>query len=241
MQQSLQSQVVLVTGANGGLGQEFVEQALARGASRVYAASRRPWEWADDRVVPLQMDITDQEQVRLAAATVTDVDMVVNNAGVLLADDASLLTDAEDVLRTTLETNLFGSLRVARAFAPALARSERGTLVNILSAASWINVPTAYAVSKAAMWSASNALRLELRPQGTEVVALHVGMVDTPMSAHADVVKASPASVVTQTYDGVADGAWEILADEFTRDLKRKLGGPIEHLYGEKPRLDTMH
>jgi NAD(P)-dependent dehydrogenase (short-subunit alcohol dehydrogenase family) len=229
MSQSLNGRIVLVTGANGGLGEPFVRQALDRGAAKVYAAARSPKEWGDPRIEPLALDVTDMDQVARAAETASDVDLVVNNAAIAPAGDR--LTGPEDELRRIFETNVFGNLRVANAFAPVLAANGGGTLLNILSAAAWLPLPTGYAVSKAAMWSATNALRLELRGQGTHVVGLLVGMVDTPMSADWDVPKVTPRSVVDQAYDGVADGAFEVLADDDTRGLKSALGTPAEQLY----------
>ena len=235
MDQTLNGRTVLVTGANGGLGEQFVQQALARGARAVYAAARTPRSWDDPRVRPLTLDLTDPGSVTGAAATATDVDLVVNNAGIAPAGDS--ITGPEDELRRVFETNFFGNLRVATAFAPVLAANGGGTLLNILSAAAWINVPTGYAASKAAMWSATNALRVELRGQGTQVVGLLVGMVDTPMSERWTVPKVSPASVVAQAYDGVAEGALEVLTDEPTRELKSRLNTRGEELY---PWLDQV-
>jgi NAD(P)-dependent dehydrogenase (short-subunit alcohol dehydrogenase family) len=235
MDTSLDGRIVLVTGANGGLGEQFVHQALDRGATRVYAAARNPRRWDDPRVQPLLLDITDPASVAAAAATAPDVDLVVNNAGIAPAGDS--ISGPEDDLRRVFETNFFGNLRVATAFGPVLARNGGGTLLNVLSAAAWINVPTGYAASKAALWSATNALRVELRGQGTQVVGLLVGMVDTPMSARWDVPKVSAGSVVAQAYDGVADGSIEVLADEPTRELKSRLSTPAEELY---PWLDEV-
>ena len=229
MNASLDGRTVLVTGANGGLGEEFVQQALDRGARRVHAATRTPRTWTDSRVTPLALDITDPDAVARAAAAAHDVDLVVNNAGIAPAGDS--IAGPEDELRRVFDTNFFGTLRVATVFAPVLAANGGGTLLNVLSAASWLSVPTGYAASKAAMWSATNALRVQLRGQGTQVVGLLVGMVDTPMSASWDVPKVSAAGVVAQAYDGVVAGALEVLADEPTRDLKSRLSAPAEELY----------
>ena len=226
---SLQHRTVLVTGANGGLGEQFVTQALERGAVKIYAAARAPKEWADDRVVPLTLDITDPDAVARAVIAAPDVDLVVNNAAIAPAGDS--IAGPEDDLRRVLETNFFGNLRIANAFSPVLARNGGGTLLNVLSTAAWISVPTAYAASKAAMWSATNALRLQLGRQGTQVTGLLVGMVDTAMSSRWDVPKVSPESVVAQAYDGVAAGALEVLADDTTRGLKSQLNLPAEQLY----------
>jgi NAD(P)-dependent dehydrogenase (short-subunit alcohol dehydrogenase family) len=226
---------VLVTGANGGLGQQFVRQALDRGAAKVYAAARTPRQWDDPRIQALRLDLTDPDGAARAAQDAPDVDLLVNNAAIAPADD--FLSGPEDEIRRIFETNFFGTLRVANAFAPALAATGGGTILTILSSASWINLPTGYAASKAAMWSATNGLRAQLRGQGTQVTALLVGMIDTPMSARWDVPKVSAESVVAQAYDGVAAGAIEVLADEQTRDLKSRLGMKAEEFY---PWLDEQ-
>ena len=229
MNQILEGRTVLVTGANGGLGEQFVLQALERGASKVYAAARTLKLWKDPRVQAMSLDITVPEDVAHAVAAAPDVDLLINNAGIAPGGDS--ISGPEDELRQIFETNFFGTLRVANAFTPVLAENGGGTLLNILSAASWISVPTGYAASKAAMWSATNALRARLRGQGTQVIGLLVGMVDTPMSARWDVPKVSAASVVAQAYAGVADGSIEVLADESTRDLKSRMSMKAEDFY----------
>lgn len=226
---SLHGRTVLVTGANGGFGQQFVLQALGRGASKVYAAARRPRDWADARIQPLALDITDADAVRNAVLEAPDVDLLINNAAI--APPADTLFGPEDEARRIFETNFFGTLRVANGFAPVLAANGGGTMLNILSSAVWISMPTVYAASKAAMWSATNGLRFALRAQGTQVVGLHVGLVDTPMTAHFDMPKSSPADVVAQAYDGIATGDIEVLADDVTRDLKSRLGVKAEEFY----------
>ncbi|WP_436535985.1 SDR family oxidoreductase [Actinoplanes sp. HUAS TT8] len=231
----MNGRTVLVTGANGGLGEQFVQQALNRGAARVYAAARTPRSWADPRVRPLTLDLTSVDDAARAAQAAPDVDLLINNAAIAPAGDS--ISGPEEELRRTFETNFFGTLRVARAFTPVLAANGGGALINILSSAAWINVPTGYAASKAAMWSATNALRFELRAQGTQVVALLVGMIDTPMSARWDVPKVSPADVVAQAYDAIANGSIEVLADDQTRYLKSRLNTPAEELY---PWLDEQ-
>ena len=233
--QSLEGRHVLVTGANGGLGEQFVAQALERGATKVYAAARSPRDWDDPRVESLDLDLTDPHAPDRAAATAPDVDLLINNAAIAPAGDS--ISGPEDELRRIFETNFFGTLRVSNAFAPVLAANGGGTLINILSAAAWVSMPTGYAASKAAMWSATNALRIQLRGQGTQVVGLLVGMIDTPMTAGWEVPKVSPASVVAQAYDAVGDGSLEVLADEVTRDLKSRLNTPGEELY---PWLDEQ-
>jgi NAD(P)-dependent dehydrogenase (short-subunit alcohol dehydrogenase family) len=233
--QSLEGRHVLVTGANGGLGEQFVAQALERGAAKVYAAARSTRDWDDPRVESLDLDLNDPDAPARAAAVASDVDLLINNAAIAPAGDS--ISGPEDELRRIFETNFFGTLRVSNAFAPVLAANGGGTLINILSAAAWVSMPTGYAASKAAMWSATNALRIQLRGQGTHVVGLLVGMIDTPMTAGWEVPKVTPASVVAQAYDAVGDGSLEVLADDVTRDLKSRLNTRGEELY---PWLDEQ-
>jgi NAD(P)-dependent dehydrogenase (short-subunit alcohol dehydrogenase family) len=233
--QPLDGRTVLVTGANGGLGEQFVRQALERGAAKVYAAARTPKHWQDPRVEPLRLDLTDPDDAARAALAAPDVDLLVNNAAI--APEGDSIAGPEEELRRIFETNFFGTLRVAKAFTPVLAARGGGSLLNVLSAAAWVTMPTGYAASKAAMWSATNALRTELRGQGTQVIGLLVGMIDTPMSARWDVPKVTAASVVAQAYDAVADGSIEVLADEPTRDLKSRMSTKAEELY---PWLDEQ-
>ena len=229
MEKSLDGRTVLVTGANGGLGEQFVKEALERGARKVYAAARNPRDWNDDRIAALQLDITDQKSVANAAASAKDVDLLVNNAAVAPAGDS--LSGPEDQLRQIFETNFFGNLRMANAFAPILAANGGGTIVNVLSAAAWIGIGTGYSVSKAAMWSATNGLRFQLQGQNTQVIGLLVGMIDTAMASRWDVPKVSPQSVVAQTYDGVVEGAMEVLADDSARGLRSMMGQKGEEYY----------
>lgn len=226
---SLEGRTVLVTGANGGLGGQFVERALARGATKVYAAARSPKSWDDPRIESLALDITNPDDIARAVLAAPDVDLLINNAGIAPAGDSIAGPTAE--LRRIFETNFFGTLAVSNAFAPVLAANGGGTLLNILSLAAWISVPTGYAASKAAMWSATNALRAALDSQGTQVVGLLVGMVDTPMSSRWDIPKVSAESVVDKAYDGIAAGLIEILADEMTQGIKLQLSTKAEDFY----------
>ncbi|SMQ71387.1 SDR family oxidoreductase [Agreia sp. VKM Ac-1783] len=220
--------VVLVTGANGGLGREFVTQALERGAIKVYASARTPRDWEDARMVPLTLDVTDEDSVRAAAAVASDTTVVINNAGV--AGDVPMLGSSE-ALRRVFETNFFGAVSVAREFAGVLGRNGGGVLVDVHSALSWLGVAGAYSASKAAFWSATNSLRLELAPQGTHVVGLHLGYADTPMTEGVTALKADPADIVARAYDGVAAGEFEILADDTSVQVKAGLSAPLEALY----------
>ncbi len=223
----LAHQIVLVTGANRGIGREFVRQLLDRGVAKVYAAARDPQTVVvdDPRVVPLQLDVTDAGSVARAAETAQDVSVVVNNAGI--ARGASVLDSDTATLRGELETNLFGTLAVASAFADRLVQRS-GVVVNIASVASWLPMSGTYGVSKAAVWSATDSMRLELGPRGVQVVGVHVGYVDTDMTAGIDAAKSSPADVVQQVLDGVEKGEVEILADDITRAVRAALHQPIE-------------
>lgn len=229
MMRSLEGRTVLITGANGGLGAQFVQQAIERGAAKVYAAARSPKRWEDGRIETLVLDINNPADIAQAVLLASDVDLLINNAGIAPAGDA-IGGPAQD-LRSVFETNFFGPLAVANAFAPVLAANGGGTMLNILSSAAWISVPTGYAAAKAAMWSATNGLRLALEAQQTQVVGLLVGMIDTPMSARWDVPKVSAESVVTKAYDGIAAGLIEILADDMTQGLKQQLGTKAEEFY----------
>jgi NAD(P)-dependent dehydrogenase (short-subunit alcohol dehydrogenase family) len=225
---TLDGAVVLVTGANGGLGTHFVRQALERGAAKVYAAARNPRDWGDDRVVPLVLDVTSPESVALAADLARDVSVVINNAGA--ANGSSLLGDDLGAARDLFETNFWGALAVTNAFASALEASG-GTVLNVLSVLSWLGIGDAYSATKAALWQATNTQRIRLAPAGVHVVGLHLGYADTPMTTGVDAPKLDPADVVRSAYDGIEAGAWEILADELSGRVKAGLAAPIETLY----------
>jgi NAD(P)-dependent dehydrogenase (short-subunit alcohol dehydrogenase family) len=227
----LNGSAVLVTGANGGLGTEFVLQALERGATKVYATARRPHDWDDPRIVPLTLDVNDRSSIDAALDEASDVDVVINNSG--LASSASLLTGDEAELRSVMETNFWGALAVARAFAPQLVNSEHGVLLNVLSSASWHGRQNAYSASKAALWAATNAMRLELDGRGVQVVALHLGYARTRMTEGVDAEMMDPGEVVRVAYDGIVGGSTEILADEYSRRAKARVAGSIEDAYPE--------
>ncbi|MET4094440.1 SDR family oxidoreductase [Arthrobacter sp. UYCu712] len=192
---SLTGAVVLVTGAIGGTGTHFVHDALARGAAKVYATARTPKTWDDDRIVPLTLDVTDPVSIQSAADAASDVTVLINNAGAN-PPSSSLLDITEADLRQNMETNFFGPVFLARAFAPILAAAPNSVLVDVHSVASWYAFGGVYSASKAALWSATNSFRLELAPQGVHVVGVHMGYVDTAMAAHAGGPKMIPADLV---------------------------------------------
>jgi NAD(P)-dependent dehydrogenase (short-subunit alcohol dehydrogenase family) len=221
--------VALVTGGHRGFGRALVDELLARGASKVYATSRSPQPRRHDRIVPLILDVTDAASVAAAADAARDVSIVVNNAGIALG--TPVLEAPIDRMREELETNLFGTIRVARAFAPVLAGVPHSALVNVLSVLSWFSSGTGYDVSEAAAWSATNSIRVRLRHQGTTVIALHVAYMDTDMTGGVQAPKADPRDIARQAVDASESGALEVLADETTRTVKAKLSEDIGALY----------
>jgi len=235
MTTSLHNAVVFVTGANGGLGLEFVNQSLERGAAKVYATARTPRTWDDSRIVPLTLDVTNQESIDAAVAAASDTTIVINNAGIYSHVDS--LTDGNiDDIRRMFEVNFFGAIQVTRGFAPILGANGGGAFVNVHSVLSWLGIAGSYSAAKAAIWSASNSFRTELAPQGTHVLGLHIGYTDTPMTAGLDVPKNTPATVVADTFDGLEAGAYEVLGDEVSANVKAALSGPIEDLYPQLAR-----
>jgi NAD(P)-dependent dehydrogenase (short-subunit alcohol dehydrogenase family) len=223
---SLAGQTVLVTGANRGMGGEYVAQLLDHGVTKVYAAARDPRtvDAADPRVVPLWLDVTDATSVAEAAVAASDVSVLINNAGILRG--ASVLDPDTSNLREQMETNLFGPLAMASAFADRIAQRS-GAIVNVASVLAWLPVGASYGVTKAAMWSATDSMRLELAPRGVQVVGVYVGLVDTDMASFADSSKSDPAHVVRQVLDGIEAGVDEVLADEMTREARAGLNKPI--------------
>lgn len=224
--------VALVTGANRGLGAAFCRALLEQGASKVYAGARDTESIKIEGVIPVQLDITSPEQVAAAAALCSDVTLLVNNAGISTGTSV-LAADALDGGRREFETNVFGTHAVSQAIAPALAANGGGAIVNVLSVLSWLGMPGGawYCAAKAASWSLSNSLRVELLPQNIQVVALHVGYMDTDMTAGIDAPKASPADVVAQTLAGLEAGAFEVLADDSSRYVRSVLSSDLGALY----------
>lgn len=229
----VEGSVALVTGASRGLGAVFTRTLLERGATRVYAAARNPSAVAAmPGVVPLRLDVTHPDEVSAAAAACQDVTLVVNNAG--LATGATALGErALEDGRREMETNVFGLLAVSRAFAPVLATNGGGALVNVLSVLSWVTFPSAplYAATKAAAWSLTNGLRLALKPQGTLVVGVHCGFIDTDMSAGIEAPKTSPEVVVARTLEALEAGHNEVLVDDLSRTVRAALSGDLANLY----------
>jgi NAD(P)-dependent dehydrogenase (short-subunit alcohol dehydrogenase family) len=220
---ALAERAVIVTGANRGMGREYVGQLLDRGARRVYAAARdlRAIDITDSRVVPLQLDVTDAASVAAAVEVAADVSVLINNAGITRG--VSVLNRDTSALRAELETNLFGPLAMASAFANQISEQD-GAIVNVASVLAWSPLGASYSVSKAALWIATDSMRLELIPRSVQVVGVYVGLVDTDMASFSDRPKSAAADVVRQVLDGVESGADEVLADDFTRQVRAQLG-----------------
>jgi NAD(P)-dependent dehydrogenase (short-subunit alcohol dehydrogenase family) len=227
---SLNGAVVLVTGANGGIGTHFVREALARGAAKVYATARTPRQWDDNRIVPLTLDVTDAASIRAALAAAQDVTVLINNAGASVSTPG-ILAHTDDEIRRNVETNFLGPLFLARAFAPVLSIKDNAAIIDIHSALAWWAVAGIYSATKAALWSATNSLRLELRPAGVQVLGVHVGYVDTPMAAQATDPKVDPADLVASVFDALEAGEHEVLADQTSVQLKAALSAPLESVY----------
>jgi NAD(P)-dependent dehydrogenase (short-subunit alcohol dehydrogenase family) len=220
----------LVTGANRGLGRQLAVELRDRDA-RVYATARDPRAVDLAGVTPIALDVTDPASVAAAAQAARGVSILVNNAGSFTG--SSLLTGDLAAIHREMDTHFFGTLAVTRAFAPQLAARGRSAVLNILSVLSWLSVPRsgAYSAAKAAQWSLTNALRLELAPQGTQVTALHVGEMDTDMTRHLDVPKSDPAVIAKLAIDGIAAGDAEIIADEKSRRVLAGLSAGVAGLY----------
>ncbi|MES2510055.1 MAG: SDR family oxidoreductase [Pseudomonadota bacterium] len=218
----IENSVVLVTGANRGIGEAFVRELLARGARKVYAGARDPASvTAGAGVQVLRLDVNKAGDVTSAAALASDVTLVINNAGIA-QPGGFLADDSEDVARRIFETNFFSVLRISKAFSPVLKANGGGALLNVLSVASWVNGGelAAYSASKSAAWSLTNALRNELAAQKTQVLGLHMAYVDTDLTRGFDVPKTSPAEIVSRALDGLEAGLDEVLADDLTRQVK---------------------
>lgn len=226
----ISSCTALVTGANRGLGSRFATELLRRGA-KVYGGARNPDSVAIDGVIPVALDVTDPVSVAAAVEAAGDVTLLINNAGI--ATDTDLLTGDLDGARRELDTNYFGTLSVTRAFAPVIEGNGGGGVLNVLSVLSWLSIPESagYCASKSAAWSMTNALRVQLAGKGIRVTALHVGLMDTDMTAGMEGQKTDPADVATQAVDGIAAGAYEVLADEISRNVQAGLAGGVTALY----------
>jgi NAD(P)-dependent dehydrogenase (short-subunit alcohol dehydrogenase family) len=227
------NQIALVTGANRGIGRQFVLELLHRGAAKVYATARRPetLDFDDDRVVPVRLDLLDHGSVVAAAAAAPDVSLLVNNAGI--STGAALVTGDLDDIHREMDTHFWGTLDVIRAFAPVLASQGGGAIVTVLSALSWFSASGvgAYASAKAAEWNMTNGVRLELAGQGTFVQGVLLGAADTDITSGYDGPKIDARQVPRASFDGLAAGAIEVVVDEWTAMVKASLSADPRPFY----------
>lgn len=225
---AVQGKVVVVTGGRRGLGAALVDEVLARGAAKVYSTARTAFTDERPQVVTHALEVTSADSVAALARLAGDAEIVFNNAGILLP--GTLLTGDFADITDTFDINVFGPLRVARAFAPILAAHGGGALVNMHSVLSWLAGAGAYGASKAAAWSVTNSLRAELAAQHTQVVGVHAGLIDTEMAADIAGPRVTAADVARRIVDGLEAGAAEVLADDVTVGVKSALSGPVENL-----------
>jgi NAD(P)-dependent dehydrogenase (short-subunit alcohol dehydrogenase family) len=209
--------VALVTGSNRGLGRAYCEGLLQAGAAKVYAAARDPSKigLCDSRIVPIALDVTSPADVVSAARSCQDISLLINNAGVL-RNSPMLGTEAEAAARQEMDINYFGALAMVQQFAPVLAKNGGGAILNVLSVASWIASPfmATYCASKAAAEVLTDAIRVQLRSQRTQVAGVYAGYIDTDMSAHVTQPKASPSQIVERSLAGLEAGVDRIFADD---------------------------
>jgi NAD(P)-dependent dehydrogenase (short-subunit alcohol dehydrogenase family) len=234
----IQGAVALVTGANRGIGKSFVQALLERGAAKVYAGARDPAtvDVTDDRVRPVRLDVTDPSRIAELGEELADVRLVVNNAGI--ARPGSPLGVSLDDARAELDVNYFGLIAMTQAFGSVLAANGGGAFVNVLSVPSWVGSATlpTYAASKSAAWSFTNAARIQLERQNTQVVGVHVGYVDTDLTAGLDGEKTAPAVVAAAGLDAVESEAPEAVVDDVSRQVKAGLSNDQQLIYPQLAR-----
>jgi NAD(P)-dependent dehydrogenase (short-subunit alcohol dehydrogenase family) len=228
----IQNSVALVTGANRGFGRHLAAELLSRGAKKVYAGARNPSTVDLPGVVPLQLDITDPASVEAAAKAAPDATLLINNAGI--SNHVALIDSDMAEIRLEMETNLFGTLDVTRAFAPVLAENGGGAILNVLSVLSWQHHPAygAYCLAKAAGWAMTNVIRQELAGARIDVTGLMVGYMDTDMADYVDPSnKADPAVVARLALDGVQARALEVIGDDKAINALAGLSGGADQMY----------
>lgn len=221
----IENSVALVTGANRGLGLAIAKALQARGVGKLYAAARDPARITLDGVVPVRLDITDPSQVSEAARACPDVNLLINNAGIL-RPGRLLTAPGIEAARQQFDTHFFGTASMCTAFAPLLAAGGGGAIVNVLSVLSWLNMSQigGYCASKSAEWALTNAVRNELRKQGTQVLAVHAAFIDTDMAGGVQAPKTAPEDVARQLLDALEAGREEVLADDISRGVRQLLG-----------------
>lgn len=227
---NISEQVVLVTGANRGLGRQMILELVSRGA-KVYAGARNIETMDVPGVIPVKLDVTSEQDVMEVGKIAKDVTVLINNAG--SSTGASLLTGDMDNIRLEMETHYYGTLHMCRAFAPIITANGGGAILNILSVLSWVSMGSsgAYTSAKSAEWMLTNDIRVNLFPQNIIVSGLHVGFMDTDMTTGVTAPKSNPSDIAKLAIEGIESGKFEILADETSKIVQSKLSGGVPALY----------
>jgi NAD(P)-dependent dehydrogenase (short-subunit alcohol dehydrogenase family) len=228
---TLEGAVVLVTGGNRGIGKAIVDDLLTRGVKKIYATARKPEPSTDPRVVTLPLEVTDQASIDALVAAVPDLTVLINNAGGNAPD--TYLDVPFDAIREVFEVNYFGPVNLTRALVPVIERNGGGHILNAHSALSWVARHGAYSATKAALWLATNSLRVELLNRNIGVTGLHMGYVDTDMTTGLTAPKENPADIAKAALDGIETGAYEVLADNTARWAKAAVAGDLADVYPE--------
>lgn len=226
----ISEQVAFVTGANRGLGRQLALELLSRGA-KVYGGARNPETIDIPGVIPVKLDITNPQEIAAAAKVAKDTTLLINNAG--SSTGASLLNGDLDEIQLEFNTHFFGTLSMVRTFAPIVTSNGGGSILNILSALSWVSSGTvgAYTAAKAAEWALTNDLRLNLYSQNVKVIALHVGYMDTDMTKGLEASKSNPKDIAQIAIDGIEADHFEIIADDLSRHIQSSLAGGVSAIY----------
>ncbi|SHN36946.1 Short-chain dehydrogenase [Duganella sacchari] len=233
---NLNNAVVLITGANRGLGKALAQAAVAAGARKVYAAARNPATVDIAGVTPIRLDVTNAADIAAAVQAIPDLNILINNAGISTGSGVTT-ADALSAARNELEVNFFAPLALSHAFAPVLGRNGGGAIINILSALSWASLPSTgtYSASKAAAWALTNGLRGELAAQNTHVLGAHMGYMDTDMTAGIEAPKSAPADIAHAIVTALEANQDEVLTDDTSRQVKAGFAAP-RSLYLGAPR-----
>jgi len=221
--------IVFITGANRGLGLALAKEAVQRGAKKVYAGMRSIENFSENGIVPIEIDVSNTQSVQKAAMLCSDVNILINNAGIAQPDSDPLDPNVIENIKKILDINLFGLIRATQAFAPILKKNAESAIVNILSSVSWepsLSLAS-YATTKAAAWSYTNSIRQLLAHSGVNVQGLHVGFIDTDLTRSLDIPKLPAQTVAENVFDGLERNAFEVLVGETTVALKNGLTADI--------------
>jgi NAD(P)-dependent dehydrogenase (short-subunit alcohol dehydrogenase family) len=226
--------IVLVTGANRGLGKALAQAAIKAGAAKVYAAARKPETIDIPGATPIKLDVTNAADIAAVVQAIPDLTILINNAGIHVVGGVTS-PDALSAARAEFETNFFAPLALSHAFAPVLGRNGGGAIINILSALSWASFPTTgtYSASKSAAWALTNGLRNELQAQNTQVLGAHMGYMDTDMTANVDAPKSKPSDIAQAIVTALEANEDEVLTDEVSKQVRASFAAPRAFYLGQ--------